>query len=229
MIKAEHLLYLDESYYDSLGMPRFYTMTGALVDFSCTDSYRRMIRDLEAIARRQPVNRHGYRGLHAKEMTSPERRKDLESAQRVIADCDAVRVAVTVRTYTACVRSSEDARQICLTNLVTYFQSVGPLAGITLDTRDDLGRTAKSAKAEQGSKNARDLYTLQNLKAFGELDSSVKIFHARDEVVHQLWVPDIVGYVVARSIARHDRQYMSILAGKVDIRQAVTLPPYMRG
>ena len=79
-----------------------------------------------------------------------------------------------------------------------------------------------------GSKNARDMRTLLDLKKAGELDSSVKIFHARDEVVHQLWVPDVVGYVVARSIARHDPRYMSVLAGKLEIREAIVLPPSMR-
>ena len=150
-MNSERLLYVDESYYDSPYAPRFYTMTGALIDFSLQDSYRRMIRDLEAIARRQPTDRHGYHGIHAKDMTaSLEKQADLVSAQKVIVGCDAVRIAVTVRTYVANVRSSEDARQICLADLVTYFQSIGSLGGITLDTRDDLGRTMKSSKAEAG-------------------------------------------------------------------------------
>jgi len=135
---------------------------------------------------------------------------------------------VTVRTYLAGVRSSEDARQICLADLVTRMGDRGPLAGVTLDTRDNLGVTAQSAKAEPGSKNARDLRTLQDLKDVGEVDPRVKVYHARDEVVRQLWIPDVAGYVVARSLARHDPGYMRILAGKVEIHEAVRLPPSMR-
>lgn len=148
MMDAGCLLYVDESYYDSPHTLRFYSMTGALIDFSQRSSYSEMMRRLEDLARRQPVDRHGYRGLHAKEMTaSPDRRLDLESAQKAIAECEAVRVVVTVRTYLAGMRSSEDARQICLADLVTRFQSGGRLDGITLDTRDDLGTTAKTARA----------------------------------------------------------------------------------
>jgi len=230
MINAERLLYVDESYYDSPDVPRFYTMTGALIDFSHHDSYQRMIRDLQAIARRQPIDRSGHRGLHSTEMAyDPIRQPDLECAQQVITDCDAVSLVVTVRTYLGKVRTSEDARQICLTDLVTRIGARGSLAGVTLDTRDNLGMTGQSAKAEPGSKNARDLRTLQDLKEVGELDPTVKVYHARDEVVRQLWIPDVVGYVVARSLARHDPGYMRILAGKVEIYEATRLPPAMRG
>jgi len=222
-------LYIDESYYDSPLATRFYTMTGALIDFCQRGPYSEMMNKLESLARTQPIDRHGYRGLHAIEMAyDPARHPDLESAQRIIAECDAVNLVVTVRTYSPPVRSSEDARQICLTDLVTRFQADGPLAGITLDTRDNLGTTAKSAKAEPGSKNHRDLHTLQDLKTAGELDMDTKIYHARDEAVRQLWIPDVVGYVVARSIARHDPSYMEILAGKVEICEAIRLPPSMR-
>ena len=178
------------------------------------------MNELEGLARSQPLDRHGHRGLHASEMAyNPVRQPDLDAAQRLIAQCDAVQVVVMVRTWVTGVLSSEDARQICLTDLATYFQAEGPLDGITLDTRDNLGRTAKSGKAESGSKNARDLRTLRDLMAVGELDPGVKVFHARDEVVRQLWIPDIAGYVVARSIARHDPGYRRILADKVQIRE----------
>ena len=229
MRSAERLLYIDESYYDSPLAARFYTMTGALIDFSQRGPYSEMMNKLESLARTQPIDRHGYRGLHSTEMAyDPVRQPDLDFAQHIITECDAVNLIVTVRTYSPAVRSSEDARQICLTDLVTTFQANGPLAGITLDTRDNLGTTAKSAKAEPGSKNHRDLRTLQDLKTAGELNMDAKIYHARDEAVRQLWIPDVVGYVVARSIARHDPSYMKILAGKVEIREAIRLPPSMR-
>ena len=229
MMTAERLLYIDESYYDSSAATRFYTMTGALIDYSQRGSYSEMMRQLEDLARRQPANRHGYRSLHATTMEShPEGRQDLETAQKIIAQCEAVHLMVTVRTYLTNVRSSEDARQICLTELVTRFQAQGRLDGITMDTRDNLGTTAKSAKAQAGSKNARDLRTLHDLQKVEELDQNMKIFHARDESVRQLWIPDIAGYVVGRSIARQDAAYMRILAGKIEIYEAVRLPPSMR-
>jgi len=184
MANTERLVYVDESYYDSPQAERFYTMTGALIDFSQRDSYSEMMMQLESLARVQPADTRGYRGLHAAAMAyDPVRQPDLESAQKIITECDAVCLVVTVRSYLASVHSSEDARQICLADLVTRFQALGSLGSITLDTRDNLRLTMKSAKAEPGSKNARDLRTLQDLQKLGEVDAGVRIYHARDEAV----------------------------------------------
>ena len=102
--------------------------------------------------------------------TPPKGQANLEQAQRIIATCTAVRAVVTVRTYQGVIRTQEQARKVCLADLVTRIQQIGHLDLIKLDTIDSLGISRQSAHAASDDRNRIDLETLEDLRRFGELD-----------------------------------------------------------
>ncbi|MDR0284247.1 MAG: hypothetical protein LBI33_05065 [Propionibacteriaceae bacterium] len=214
--------FIDESHYEDPRYGYFYTMTGAIVDFTRTGAHREMMRQLDQLARSFPSHT-----LHAHRMAA-RNPSSLEAAQQAIIECDAVRLLVTVRTWRSQKSGAEDARQICLAELATQLQKTGGVERMTLDTRDQLGASSTSSKPQPGGDNANDMATLAAMRKAKELDPSTAVDHADDQRVHQLWIPDIVGYVVARSIAREEPGYMRILAPKVELREALVLPVAQR-
>ncbi len=216
--------FIDESHYERSDTGHFYTMTAAVIDFARQDSYRSMMLRLSRLAHRQ-----SSRTLHARDMAAPGgHTDDLMAAQQAITSCDAVRLIITVRTPMKRVSTVEQTRQVCLADLATRIQEHGTLDRIILDTRDPLGHAHQSSKAVPGGANHHDLTTLNDLKKAGELDPSTLVIHANDDWATQLWIPDVAGYVVSRSIARGDPGYMSLLAPKVELYEALTLPVAMR-
>jgi len=199
-------------------------MTAAVIDHTHKPSYDFMMNELRAIARRQPD-----REIHAYVMArNSQGQTDLDQATQIIADCDAVRGLVTVRSYVSEVRTQTQARQVCLTELVTRIQQSGAVDLIKLDSLDRLGRSLHSSHPRRNSKNELDMDTLRDLQKIGELDPSTKLFHANSRATSQLWIPDVVGYVTGRSIARRDPRYMRYIASKVELYEALTLPANMR-
>jgi len=215
MSSSGRIAFLDESYYDSSQM-HLYTMTSAVIDLALRDSYSTLMKALESIARRQPGG-----GLHAVELAyAAETQEDLVAAQGAITACSAVRLTVATKSPQNEVRTMEDCRQVCLADLITRIQESGPVDKVTLDTRDNLGVSRESARPKLGGYNERDMMTIDALRRSGAISRETKVFHANDYAVRQLWIPDVVGYVVARSIVRNDPAYMRILASKVKIYEA---------
>jgi len=199
-------------------------MTGAVIEHTRPTSYYAMMSGLRTIARRQPEHE-----LHAKMMAKTiEGQADLDQAAWIISDCDAVRTIVTVRTFLGSVHTQTQARQVCLADLVCRIQETGPVDVIKIDSLDRLGISFQSALPRPDSKNSVDMETLRALQKTGELDSLTRLFHANSRTTSQLWIPDIVGYMTARSIARADPGYMRLVAPKVELYEALTLPVAMR-
>jgi hypothetical protein len=215
--------FIDESHYEQPQYGFFYTMTGAVVDLSQASSHTALMRELNQLARSQPG-----RALHAYRLASHDP-SGLAAAQHAIVECDAVRLLVTVRTWSAQNSDLEEARQTCLAELATRLHNTASAERLTLDTRDSLGGSTKSSKPQPGGYNAIDAATLVGLKKAKELSPAVSVVHADDQRIHQLWIPDIVGYIVARSIARKEPSYMGILAPRVELREALVLPVAQRG
>jgi len=199
-------------------------MTGVVIDHARLASYDSMMSQLRRIAQRQADHE-----IHAKVMAkTPEGQADLNQAARIITDCDAVRAVVTVRTTLDRTYTQTDARQVCLTDLVCRLQRSGSMDIIKLDSLDNLGISFQSTRPRPDSKNIVDMTTLRALQKAGELDSATRLFHANSRTTSQLWIPDVAGYMMARSLARSDPSYMSLLASKVELYEARTLPVAMR-
>jgi len=216
--------YIDESHYEDPRYGYFYMMTAAIIDHACKPSYDLMMAELRSIARRQSDHE-----IHAYVMAQDfQRQSDLDHATDSIAKCDAVRALVTVRSYVSKVRTQTQARQVCLADLAVRVQQSGSVDLIKLDSLDDLGNSLQSSHPRPGSKNAVDIGKLHALQENGELDPATKLFHANSRTTSQLWIPDVVGYVTGRSIARRDPGYMRHIAPKVELHEALTLPVAMR-
>jgi hypothetical protein len=223
--------FIDESHQRRPDHYDFYTMTAAIVDYrpSLKASRQTVIESFHDIASQLPPDRHGRHSIHANRMRNAYD-NELEAVQRSIAASEAVRMIMTVRTRTADVRNDEDARQTCLADLTTRLTSLGNVSRLIMDSRDDLARRGmhQTRKPEPGGGNAIDRATITDLQRTKQAPAALDVVFADDTWADQLWLADVASYVVARSIARRDPGYMSILAAKIEIHEAIVLPVAVR-
>jgi len=98
------------------------------------------------------------------------------------------------------------------------------MGSVTLDSRDPLGNASKSMAAKKGSRNHKDLVTIEGLKSVGELPCDLDVFHGNDHSVHGLWIADVIAYAIGRCIADHDPHRLTRLAPRLEMEEARVLP-----
>ena len=211
------IAYVDETSRNDARHGRFYALVATILN--TTDlHYSALMRHMHDIAHRQPT-----RTIHASQMRSPDALKDLTSLEQDLGTNPAVMAIAAVRASYA-PRNEEEARQRCVAHLLVSLASTYGVSSVTLDTRDPLGGVSKSMTAKKGGRNIIDLRTVEDLKAVGELPESLKVYHANDEIVHQLWLPDIAAYAIGRCLADRDPARIRWIVPRLDMKEALLLP-----
>ena len=210
--------FVDETIRDDRQLGHFYIMTATILDKAHPD-YGAFWRELRRVAWLQPSH-----DLHASKVAlSPNGQQDLNAVERAIGESNAVRAIAVVRARIAH-KGDEIARQRCIASLLTALSSFD-IRNITLDTRDHLGQASKSITSPRlGPRNALDAATIQDLQLSGELPPDLYVCHGDDQMVHELWVPDVTAYAVGRALADHNPARLQWLAPHLNIREARILP-----
>ena len=211
------IAYVDETSRNDAQHGQFYALVATVINVADPD-YSALMRHMYTVAHRQRTGT-----IHASQMRSPEGLKDLTSLENDMGTNPAVMsIAVVRASYGP--GGEEEARQRCVAHLLVSLASTYGVVSVTLDSRDALGNATKSMTARKGGRNIIDLRTVEDLKAVGELPETLKVYHANDKNVHQLWLPDIAAYAIGRCLADKDPARIRWVAPRLDMKEALLLP-----
>jgi len=216
------LALIDETIRNDPQHGQFYVLTAAIVD-KAHPRYSGLWKDFRQVANRQPTKL-----VHASEIArAPNGHQDLSLLERTIGDNPAVTAIAVVRTPFG-PGGEEGARQMCLSDLLAALTSSFGIRHIVMDTRDHLGVATKSMSAKPGTRNYEDIRTIHDLQRVGELPEDLRVVHADDQRMHELWIADVVAYAVGRSLADRDPFRLQWLAPHLQMREARMLPVSQR-
>jgi len=210
--------FVDETARNDPQHGQFYALAAVVMD-KANPGYGLLWRDIHWVAHAQPSGM-----IHASDMArSHDGAMNLVSVERSIGDNSAV-LAIAVVHSPFGSGGEEEARQHCLADLMVALFSGFEVRHVTIDSRDPLGVATKSMTAKRGTRNYEDLVTIRDLQTTGELPKDLKVFHANDRFVHQLWVADVAAYAIGRSLTDRDPGRLQWLAPHLQMKEAHLLP-----
>ena len=220
--KSRLVALVDETIRNDPQRGQFYVMTSAIVD-KAHPRYSGLWKDFRQVANKQP-NKCVHASVIAR---SPGGQQDLDLMERSIGENPSVTAVAVVRAPFGPL-GEEEARQRCVADLLVALTSQFGVNHIVMDTRDHLGAATKSMTAKPGSRNYRDLLTIRDLQNTGELPGDLRVVHANDQLMHELWIADVVSYAVGRSLADRDPSRLRLLEPHLQMREARILPVAQR-
>jgi hypothetical protein len=212
------ITYIDESERGASRDGGFYLMTAAIINQEDPS-----LNDLRTTMRRF-ASEQPSRLLHATKLAHKDP-ATLLKAETAVGQCPAVNLVCAVSNI-ARGTTFEDARQRCIATLFRHITQNTNARVFILDTRDNLGISAKS-KTPKERQNRIDFDTINALVKRKE-NPNVDVAHGNDKVIHDLWIPDIASYAIATSIMRKDPARLEYIAAQLELMEACVLPVAQR-